>query len=227
MLFGRIRQKGNQTAGGGGPAAPPTYVDTGAGANGSGSVAPSYGTNAAGDLFIARVYRNGGSITTPAGWTLQGTCTGTGLEIKVFTRDARSTGSESGTVTFTATGSSPACAQIDTMRNVATSSFIESVVTASAGGGSSSLNMPTVTPGGVNRYAYAAIGSNGGNSGMASATGESGGDWQELAAEQSSGLGDGVQGQGSTQAGGVAISGGSMVLNSAQGVCVAFALVGV
>lgn len=87
--------------------------------------------------------------------------------------------------------------------------------------------MPTVTPGDVNRYAFAAIGSNNGNAGMASATGESGGDWQELAAEQSSGLGDGVQGQGATLAGGGAISGGSMALNSAIGVCVAFALVGV
>jgi hypothetical protein len=213
---------------GGGPADPPAYIGTGTGANGTGTVAPAYGPCAAGDLFIARVYRNGGSITTPSGWTLQGSVTGSGIELKVFTRDIRASGTEEGaTVTFTTTGAAPACAQIDTFRTVATSSFIESIVTASAGGGSSSLNMPTVTPGGVNRYAYAAVGSNNGNAGMASATGESGGDWVELAAEQTSGLGDGVQGQGSTQAGGGAISGGTTALNSAQGLCVAFALVGV
>lgn len=173
-----------------------------------------------------RIYRNAGIAPTLAGWTQQGIVTGTGINLYVFSRDTRATGSDSGTVTVTMTGT-PAIAQIDCFRNVATSSFIESVVTATAGAGSTSLSMPTVTPGGTFRYAYAAVASTNGNAGMASATGESGGDWVELAPEQTSGLGDGIQAQGSSQAGGGAISGGTMVLNTAQGICVAFALVGV
>lgn len=213
-------------ASGGGPTTTPSFIATGAGVNAASDPNPSYPANASGDLFIARVYANGGTVSGAAGWTQRGTVSDGVVSIYVYTRDARATGSDSGAVTFTASGGTFHAA-IDCIRNVATSSFVESVVTATSA--SNSINMPTVTAGGNARFAYAAIGANNGLDGMASATGETGGDWVELSAEQTSGLGPGCQAQGAPLSSGGSISGGSASIgaSSTRGVCVAFALVGV
>lgn len=209
----------------GGPTTTPTFVATGTGVNATSDPAPAYPSNAAGDLFIARVYANGGTVTGAAGWTLQGSVSDGVVTIYAFTRNTRATGSDSGSVTFTASGGTFHAA-IDGMRNVATSSFVEDVSTATSA--TNTINMPSVTAGGNHRFAYAAIGANNGLDGMGSATGESGGDWVELSAEQTSALGPGCQAQGAALSSGGTISGGSASLGagSSRGVCVAFALVG-
>lgn len=210
---------------GGGPTTTPSYIGSGTGVNSVSDPTPSYPANAAGDYFVCRVYCNTGSCSGASGWTQVGTATDGVVTIYVFERTARATGSDSGTVTFTGTGG-PIQAQIDCIRNVATSGHVEDVSTATSG--SNSINMPSVTAGGNHRYAYAAIGANNGLDGMASATGESGGDWTELVAEQTAGGGAGLQAQGAALSSGGTISGGSASIgaSSTRGVCVAFALVG-
>lgn len=211
------------SGGGGGPSTTPSWIAAGAGENTASNPTPAYGTNESGDLFVLHVYCNTGSASTPSGWTLVQSATDGTVTNYVFTRDTRSTGSESGTVAVTGTGF-PIQARIHTFRNVATSSFTESVTTATSA--TSTLNMPTVTASGNARLAVACIGCNS-DAGMGDATGESGGDWAEVTAEFTSGLGAGAQTQTASLSGGGSVSGGSMTHGGTRAVCVAFALVGV
>lgn len=218
MMLGR-----KPPTGGGGPTVTPSVRAADAGTNASSNPTPAYPTNVAGDLFLMHVYCNTGAASVPSGWTQIGTAADGVVTTYVFRRDARSTGSESGTVAVTGTGS-PIQARIYSIQDVATSSFVESVQTATSG--TSTLNMPTVTAGGNARRAFCCIGCNS-NAGMASATGESGGDWIEIAAELTSGLGAASHGQSAALSSGGAVSGGSMTHNGTRAVAVAFALVGV
>ncbi len=206
-----------------GPTNTPAYVDAGAGVNDIVDPDPDYpATNNAGDLFVMVVYCNTGSASTPSGWTQQGTATDGVVTIYVFTRDTRSAGSESGTVAVTGTGN-PIQARIFAYADVATSAFVEDVDTATSA--TSTLNMPACTAGGNARRALCAIGCNS-DAGMGSATGESGGDWTEVVAELTSGLGAGQQLQHAALSSGGTISGGSMTHNGTRAVAVSFALVG-
>ncbi len=126
--------------GGGGPTTSPTWIAVGTADNtGTASSTPAYGSNAAGDLFVMVVAGRLTACTTPSGWTLQaGPNDLAGRRVYIFTRDARSTGGESGTVSVTLTANSQV-STIHTFRNVATSSF---VVDPSTGGSAANGNGP-------------------------------------------------------------------------------------
>ncbi len=56
-----------------GPTTSPSWIAVGTtGTNDGGVVNPTYGTNAAGDLFLMMVGGRLTSVSTPSGWTLQG-----------------------------------------------------------------------------------------------------------------------------------------------------------
>jgi hypothetical protein len=167
----------------------------------------------------------GGTVTTPSGWTLQaGPATQGTINAYWYTRDTRSTGSESGTVTVT-NSASFSQAIIVAISGVATSSFSEGPGTNN--GTTTTVGMPTVAATGNHRLALAAVFADAGLNGMSSATGESGGDWTEAAAEQSSGLGWAFQVQSADLASGGTISGGSQTVTGTTKWCAAgFALVG-
>src|SRR6188768_2489238 len=93
---------------GGGPSTTPSFIAAGTGDNAAGDPAPTYGTNASGDTFVLHVLVASGSDTiSVSGWTVVPGCpiTNTWREY-VFTRDTRSSGSESGSVTVDNSGSS-------------------------------------------------------------------------------------------------------------------------
>ncbi len=208
-----------------GPAAPPTFAAAGTGANALGDPTPSYPANVSGDLFVLHAYVETDTITPPAGWSTQASIVNGAISHYVFTRDARATGSDSGTVTVVTSGSNLCIARIYGFRTVAVANFIESVTDTTATNGT--CPGPTVAAGGVNRLGVFLVVSNGGVSGMASCTGESGGDWTEAVAEQTSGLGGGIQLQTASLSAGGTISGGSAAVNGTNAIGVGFALVGV
>ena len=213
----------NPSTSGGGPTTTPSWIAAGTGSNANSNPTPAYGTNASGDLFLMLVYCNAGSSSAPTGWTQQHTATDGVVTINVYTRNTRSTGSESGTVSVTASGGSPIQAVIHTFRNVATSSFVEGTSTATGG---SPLSMPSVVCGGNARLAVAAMGCNS-NAGISDSTGESGGDWAKATAEFTSGVGAACCIQIASMSSGGTISGGSSTTSGSRTVCAAFALIGV
>lgn len=205
-----------------GPTVTPSWIAVGTGSNAFSNPTPAYGTNASGDAFLMIVYCNGGSASAPSGWTQQASGTDGVITIYMFTRDTRSTGSESGTVTVTGTGS-PIMATIHTFRNVATGTFVEG---ASSSSGGSPLNMPSVVTAGPSRLACAAIGCNS-NAGISDATGESGGNWAKPTAEFTSGLGAAQALQTASMSSGGTISGGTTTTSGSRSVAAALALIGV
>ena len=143
------------TGGAGAVAAPsittPVFVAAGAYseiATGGGNLQPTYpGSIAAGDMFVVAACSYLSSVTTPGGWTLQaGPNTQNSANNYVYTRDARASGSESGSVNFPV--GDRGNARMYAFRSVATSSFIESQGTAF---GANSVANPTVTPGASGR----------------------------------------------------------------------------
>ncbi len=139
---GAVAQQGRRknAGGGGGPTTSPTWIAVGTSdTTGTAGSTPAYGTNLSGDLFVMVVAGRLTACTTPAGWTLQvGPNDLGGRRVYIFTRDTRSTGSESGTVAVTLTANSQV-STIHTFRNVATSSFL---VDASTGGNAGNGNGP-------------------------------------------------------------------------------------
>lgn len=212
---------------GGGPSTTPSYAAAGTGDNAAGSPTPSYPANTSGQLFVLHALMFSSSDTlSVSGWTVVpgAPITNGTLREYVLTRDTRATGSDSGTVTVTNSGSSLCFARIYAFSNVATSSFIESFASTTAASGT--IGMPSVTAGGSARLAVCFIGTNN-DAGMASATGESGGDWTEAVAEHTSGVGAGIQIQTASLSGGGTISGGSAVVSGNLPIAIGFALVGV
>jgi hypothetical protein len=138
----RVGQAGARKlpVGGGGPTTSPTWIAVGTSdTTGTAGSTPAYGSNAAGDLFVMVVAGRITSVTTPSGWTLQvGPNSLAGRQCNLYTRDTRSTGGESGTVSVTLTADSQ-ISTIHTFRNVATSSF---VVDPSTGGSAANGNGP-------------------------------------------------------------------------------------
>jgi hypothetical protein len=180
---------------------------------------------------LAQIHSYNETFATPAGWTLEllvaeGDGFGNTMRNYVFSRNARSSGGESGTVTFTATGSFTSVAAIHTFRDVALTSFIEAATTI-ANQGAGPVNCATVTPLGAKRLACMFLGGStfGGN--VASATGESGGDWTRVQHDNDGAGSAYISLQVSDQSGGGAISGGTAACTSIFSVNAhAFALVG-
>lgn len=161
---------------GGGPTTTPTWIAVGA--SGDTGAAPAYGTNASGDLFVMCSAGRITAHTTPSGWTARGGGVegASGRGVFLFTRDTRSTGSESGTVTISATGGSYTTT-IHTFRNVATSSFVEDESTTGSIANGSGPLMPSITAGGNFRLAVAFVGDGNQITYLDDISGESGGTW--------------------------------------------------
>ena len=139
--------------------------------NTSTTLTPAYpGSLQAGDLFmLICIIRRGvsdTSFTPPAGWTQIYNDTAPSVNEprqRIYVRDARATGSESGTisVTYSAGGGSgtltTACATIHAFRGVRTSAYLEGAALGGDSGGSdTTVEMGTVVPGGGNRLAVQA-----------------------------------------------------------------------
>ena len=209
----------------GGPTVAPSWIAVGTGDNRTtANPTPAYGTNVAGDLFIMQGLAQSGNLATPAGWTLITSVAVASNTEYAWYRTARSTGGESGTVSINSVSNTFSQAQIFTFRGVATSSFVEGAATSSNAG--STCPGPSVTCGGNARLAVLLVSSNNGNAGMASSTGETGGDWAEATAEWTSGLGPGIQLQTAAMLSGGTISGGSSNVNGTAACGIGFALVG-
>src|SRR5687768_2902350 len=146
-------------AGGGAPTTSPTWIAVGTvDDTGTAGSTPAYGTNVAGDLFVMVVAGRLTACTTPAGWTLQvGPNDQSGRRCYIFTRDTRSAGSESGTVSVTLTANSQ-ISSIHTFRDVATSSFVEDASTGGSAGNGNGPLPPAVTSADVHRLALFACG---------------------------------------------------------------------
>jgi hypothetical protein len=154
---------------------------------GTSSATPAYGTNQAGDLFVMIVSGRISAFTTPTGWTLQGGPNEqAGRRVYILTRDARSSGGESGTVTVTLTANSQV-STIHTIRGAALASFIEDVTNGGSAANGGTLSAPTIDAGGNARLALFASAS-GSQVTYIEVTGESGGDWR-LRAQANSGTG--------------------------------------
>jgi hypothetical protein len=206
---------------------PPALVAAGAGVNSTGDLALGYPSNAPGDLFIAQVNCAGASVpVTPAGWTLQFSKANAGITEYVYTRNARSTGGETGTVTWsTATENAPHQGVVYSFRNVAASAYIESetdfISTDGTGHG------PTVTPLGPGRLACVFFSSNYDGPKAEPIAGNTGGTWQ-VRFNHYSGIGALIQLQTAALAANTAVSGGSCSLggDSFKVAGIAFALIG-
>jgi hypothetical protein len=211
-----------------GPTTTPSWIAVGvADTTGTSSAAPAYGSNNAGDLFVMVVGGRISAFTTPSGWTLQaGPNELGGRRCYILTRDARSSGAESGTVAVTLTANSQ-ISTIHTFRDVATSSFVEDPSTDGLSSGNSGVLPPDITAGGVHRLAVFAAG---GGTAVVLAddiTGETGGTWV-LRDEDTSGTGsDSAYGlyTAALSAGGT-IAGGAGVVDVEEHSSVGFALVG-
>jgi hypothetical protein len=229
-MFARsLRRAKTPTAAGG---TTPSWIAVGtADTTGTAGATPAYGTNASGDLFVLVVAGRITSVTTPAGWTLQGGPNDQGgRKVYIFTRDTRSTGSESGTVSVTLTADSQ-ISTIHTFRNVATSSFVEDVTTGGSAANGSTVSGISITAGGNNRLAMFAAGS-GDTHTWAAITGMSGGTWVQRATTTSgTGSNSSYALQTAALDSGGTVSGGSVTVNSPNNVdehsLVGFALAGV
>jgi len=224
---GKVIAARKKNAGGGGITTP-TFVAAGAGSetlSGGADLVPTYGTNIAGDLFVCAAVGYLSTVTTPSGWTLRaGPNTQNSANNYLYTRDARSSGGESGSVNFPVVDRGNA--RIYTFRNVATSSFIESLQTAF---GANSVANPTITPTGAGRLGCLAwMGYSTGPASVTPGGTPSGGTWAEVAEYLGSTDIFYQELQTADLSGGGAISGGTTAAGGTNIMfCHGFALVGV
>lgn len=212
----------------------PEWIATGASSTGAGpgGITPAYGTNATGDLFLLQLIIRTETVApaTPAGWTLQDGPDPVGpIRQYWYTRDSRSTGGESGTITIGSVTGDSILAVIHTFRNVATSAFFESLSTAgeSTSPARQTIEAPTVTPTGTGRLACCLIAISNNAAVVTSFTGESGGDWV-IRAYAGSSIGSNCELALQTAAleTGATISGGSCANSDDEYMLHGFALVG-
>lgn len=146
---------------------PPQYIGTGTGQNLNVDAKGDYYDNVLGDTFIARITCVGAQVpVTLTGWSQIGAPVNVGtLTHYEYVRDARSSGGETGTVTFVVpAGNFVNSMVIDTWRYVATgaiSDFIENITQDDSTDPGGFIAGPTVMPGGVARTAVTCIASNG------------------------------------------------------------------
>lgn len=232
-MFARALTGGKTPGGGGGLTTTPDYIATGTHVALSAAQNPAYGTNAAGDLFVMQVFARGvitAAPTAPSGWTEIASNPKTFQGQWAYSRDARSTGSESGTVTIPSISVSGGIAVIHTFRNVATSAFIEDVTSSTNDSDTeTAIPAPQVDAGGVHRLAVGLVGRGDDDGTRVSWTGESGGDWTEVYDQvTATGVDSSVQLQVADLDSGGTISGGSQTdgLTDRYNV-IGFALVGI
>lgn len=186
-----------------------TYQAAGTGSQAYGNLTPAYPTGlAANDLILLHVALNNltSTPTTPTGFTL---LFGPHAESEArnWIYSKISTGSESGTITVTISGSPNSVARMYSFRNNATTSFTE-------GGGFGSgtvspVSMQSVTTTVAETLAVSFIHIND-STAIGASTGETGGDWVEAVAEFSGGSAyQNLQLQIATMASAGTISGGS------------------
>jgi uncharacterized repeat protein (TIGR02543 family) len=187
-----------------------TFVSAGTGSGTTGNPTPAYPSSLqANDLILLQVTvrDTSNAPTTPSGFTLLygPDSTGTGRQW-IYYRFA--TGSESGTITVTISGSNCKIARMYAFRNVALSSFTEGGGFGS--GSSNTISAQSVATTGTGRLAVSFVFVNNDND-VGSFTGETGGDWTETVSEfQTTAGSDGcVQLQTATMTGAGTISGGS------------------
>ena len=212
---------------------PPAFATAGTGSNSTTSPTPDYPANVSGQQFWMQVTTLGltSAPSTPAGWSLiYGPDTTGTIRQYVYSRDARATGSDSGTVTVTiAAGNSTNMARIYAISGVTASvtsnGYAENETTTASTDGT--CPGPTVAPKGYGRLAVAFVSVND-DSGMGVITGATGGTWGEAVAEHTSGLGAGMQLQIARLPNPAPISGGTATVGQAgrNVICRAFALVG-
>ena len=210
-----------------GPGTTPSFVAAGTGHNSTGDVLPEYPAVADGMLFAAQIYTQGGTATPIAGWSAGGPSAFTDGVVTqyVYFRDERSSGSDSGPVTFPVSAGAPNMGIIYAFRDVALEDFWEAEADPTYATDGNALG-PTIPTLGNARLACAFVSSNNGVSGMAAFTGETGGDWTEAVAEHTSGIGPGVQLQTAPMPTGGTISGGTAAVNGTRAITIGFALVG-
>lgn len=215
-------------SGGGGPTTTPSFVGAGAGsmiASGGGNLLPTYPANVSGDLFLALSVAYLSATSTPAGWTqVAGPNTTASANLYMFTRDARATGSDSGTVAFPL--GDRGNARIYGFRNCALASPVEAIATTSGAG---TVTNPTVAPGGPKRLGvlgwlgYSTVGT------IVPGGTPSGGTWAEVSEFVDIPTDIFFQElQTADLSGGGAISGGTTTFGgTSMAFCYGFALVGV
>jgi hypothetical protein len=139
------------------------------------------GTNAAGDAFIL-------ALMTRQETAAPGTITGYTLipgadfaissfaRVRLYMRDTRSTGSETGTVSVPTVAGNCVIAAIHTFRDVALTDYIEDLTTGGENSANTSIEAPQVDALGIHRLACAFGGATDDLT-IGSFTGETGGDW--------------------------------------------------
>jgi len=192
-----------------------TFVSAGTGSGTTSNPSPAYPSGlAANDLILLQVTVRDttNTPTTPAGFTLLygPDSTGTGRQW-IYYKFA--TGTESGTITITISGSNCKIARMYAFRNVALSSFTEGGGFGS--GTSRTISAQSVTTTGTGRLTVSFVFVNNDNS-VGSFTGEAGGDWTEAVSEFTTSAGSNgcVQLQTATMASAGTISGGSYDMGS-------------
>ncbi len=226
---GAVAQQGRRknAGGGGGPTTSPTWINVGAAGDTGGS--PAYNaTNNAGDLFVMVSAGRITAHTTPSNWTLRGGGSdAAGRGCWLFTRDARSTGSESGSVAISATGGSYVTT-IHTFRDVATSSFVEDESSGGRASNGVGPEPPAITAGGNFRLAVFASGDGNQVTYLDDISGETGGTW---VLRNTSGTGTGSNSSyglyTADLASGGTVTGGTGGVTLDEHHCRGFALVGV
>ena len=166
-----------------------TYVSAGTASGAAGSSSnnptPSYPTSfQAGDLILLQVVVSGTSEspTTPTGFSsLYGpdeSSGSSGDEARQWIYYRISTGSESGTLSVSVSGSVSAASRMYAFHNVASTSFTEYKTFDESS--NDIINAPTVNPSGARRLAVSFVFDTN-NIGLGSFTGATGGTWAEVA----------------------------------------------
>lgn len=201
----------------------PAYAAAGTGVRDDTTVAIPYPSGiSAGHLLLLQVLcYNIETVTTPADWTLlYGPDTAAaGVQGRQYIYAKSATGSESGTLTVTASNSDIG-GRIYRFTGWANASPITAnfEAGATANGSDASIEIPSVTTTGTDELVVAFIGITDDNA-VASATGETGGDYTEAVAEyaQSTGADFCIQLQTAGKAAAGTISGGVVSMGAADG----------
>lgn len=163
-----------------------TVTGAGAGANGTGAIAPGYPSVTAGDLLLLHAVVASATATVtgaPSGFTLlSGPDNNTGDTLRQWLYGKIASGSESGTESITISGTNVRLGRIYGFTGQVTSSVAAAVEDITSGGqASGTITMPQVDTTGPNELAVALIAADG-TADPGDATGETGGDWTEAVA---------------------------------------------
>lgn len=197
----------------------PSVRSTGAGASmtGTGTLSiPFPGTVGAGDLLLIHFCCRGGTTrqhTVPTGWTELFSNVRASIRQAILVRNARATAGESGSQDVAWTGSGSNLGAVGRMYAIAdTSGQVEGGNPAE--GGNASIEIPSITTIGADRLALA-FSSCITSQNTGDATGETGGDYAQIAAEYATSLIT-IDGQSAAMASAGTISGGVIALGASR-----------